>query len=77
MIDAFEFVKETSPPSNSQFRLATVTSLSGSNPMIRFDGESVASSKAYKRLGSYSATVGDRVLLATISGTYVILGKVI
>ena len=30
-----------------------------------------------RRLVSYTPTVGDRVLLARISGTYVILGRVV
>ena len=77
MIDAFEFVQGASPLSNSQFRFATVDSLSGSNPIIKFDGEQTPSSKIYKRLGSYAPTKGDRVLLVSVSGTYVILGKVI
>jgi len=60
------------------FRLATVTSISSGQPMVTFDGETAESSKRYKRLSSYSSpTVGDRVMLAEIAGTYVILGKVV
>lgn len=41
-----------------------------------FDGEETASQKQYAYLDSYTPAVGDRVLLASISGTYVILGKI-
>lgn len=57
--------------------MATVYSYSSSSgTRLRFDGESSASSKYYKRLGTYTPASGDRVLLARVSGTYVILGKV-
>lgn len=51
--------------------------ISGTTGKVRFDGESTASEKQYKRLASYTPTNGDRVLLAAVSGTYVILGKII
>lgn len=45
-------------------------------PRIVFDGESVPSKKRYPYLGSYTPRGSDRVLLAVVKGTYVILGKV-
>lgn len=64
--------------SSNKYRLATVTSLSSGNPLVKFDGETAASQKLYKRLASYSSPlVNDRVLLLQISGTYIILGKVV
>ena len=41
------------------------------------DGENIASEKEYPRLASYKPVAGDRVILAKLAGTYVILGKVI
>ena len=58
------------------FRLATVTSTSG-GVSVQFDGETAPSAKKYKHLSSYTPAVGDRVLMAEIAGTYVILGKVV
>jgi hypothetical protein len=62
----------------SEYRMGTVTTLASGAPMVTFDGETIASQKLYKRLASYSSpAVSDRVLLLKISGTYVILGKVV
>lgn len=77
MIDAFSFINETQQEQEPAFKLATVTIASGSNFKIKFDGEEVESQKIYKRLSTYSPQKGDRVLLAVISGTYVVLGKVV
>jgi len=49
---------------------------SGGEPAILFDGEDTPSGKTYKRLGSYTPVAGDRVLLARVAGTYVILGSI-
>ena len=57
-------------------RLATVTSTSG-GISVQFDGEPAPSAKNYKCLANYSPAVNDRVLLIKVSGTYVILGKVV
>lgn len=43
-------------------------------PSILFDGEQTPSGKTYKCLGSYHPIAGDRVLLARVSNTYVVLG---
>lgn len=61
-------------PAQSPFKLATVTSASG---QIRFWGEDTPSSKTYKRLKSYTPTVGDTVVLARVNSSYVILGAII
>lgn len=39
-------------------------------------GETEPTTKRYKRLGSGSLTAGARVLVAKVSGTYVILGRI-
>lgn len=55
------------------YKLGTVVS----GNKIQFDGEDVPSEKQYMRLGSYTFSEGDRVILAVTGRTYVILGKVI
>lgn len=75
---AQEFIGMNAAGEQKVFKLATVTALfspSGS-PKIKFDGESTASEKKYSYLASYTPTVNDRVLLASVGGTYVILGKI-
>lgn len=62
----------------SDSKLGTVTAFtSGTGTRVRIDGEDSATQKRYMRLSSYTPTVGDRVMLVQISGTYVIIGKVI
>ncbi len=60
----------------AEFALATVTSVTG-GLFLRFDGEAEARQKSYKRLGQYTPAVSDRVLVAKMSGTYVVLGEVV
>ena len=62
----------------SEYKMGTVTTLASGAPMVTFDGEATASQKLYKRMASYSApAVNDRVLLLSISGTYIIIGKIV
>lgn len=61
----------------SAFRMAVVTAIQDGRPVIRFSGETKPSQKPYKRLDAYNPTVGDKVILAKLSGSYVILGKVV
>lgn len=59
------------------FSLGTIDSnYSSGKPRIQFDGESSPSGKGYPYLSSYSPTGGDRVLIANIAGTHVVLGKI-
>ena len=44
---------------------------------IKVEGEAAARQSSHKRLAAYAPAVGDRVLLARISGTFVVLGKVV
>ena len=60
------------------FRLGKIDpSYSSGRPKIVFDGETTASTKQYPYLAPYAPTAGDRVLLAKVAGSYVIMGKVI
>lgn len=59
-------------------RFATVHQVTSTGVKVIFNGETVASTKAYKKLASYNNPVmGDKVALIQISGTYFILGKII
>jgi hypothetical protein len=78
--NASELLEQTANPElKSAFRIGTVTELF-TTPLftakIKFDGEEVASEKQYSYLASYSPIVNDRVIMATIAGTYIILGNI-
>jgi hypothetical protein len=59
------------------YRMAVVDNITGNRPYIRFYGENTASQKPYKYLQSYTPVAGDKVLVARVAKTYVILGKVV
>lgn len=48
----------------------------GTGVTILIDGESEPTTKNYMWLAPYRPSVGDRVLIAEVSGSYVILGKI-
>ena len=60
-----------------EFYLATVAAVSSGRASLTFDGETTATQKYYRHLASYSPTAGHRVLVVKISGTFVILGRVV
>lgn len=61
----------------TQLLLATVGEYDGvSGSTLIFDGTDTPSTKRYKRATSFTLASGNRVLVAKISGTYVILGKI-
>ena len=77
MIDNI-FAPEHGQKQPQEIKLGTVTSVSSGRVKVLFDGEATAGDKLYRRLVSYSSpTVNDRVLLLRISGTYIILGKIV
>ncbi len=62
---------------SSSFKLGMVTELFNNGAAkVKFDGEDTASEKQYAYLAGYKPAVNDRVLLAIVSGTYVILDKI-
>lgn len=77
-MNAEEFVRLISKLQKTEkpFSIGTVGSVSGLKATIQFDGEGSASSKYYPSLAPYTPTGGDRVLVANIAGTHVILGKI-
>ena len=74
--DFFKVINDQQP--GSTMMMATVASLfENGDPKLKFDGDTTTSEKHYAYLSSYTPTEGDRVILAAISGTFVILGSVI
>ena len=74
MIEAQDLIQ--AEPEESSFRIGVVVELFPNNTAkITFDGEDSASQKQYAYLNDYTPTVGDRVLLAAVASTYVILGR--
>ena len=64
-------------PGNTKLLIATVGDYNNSTgTTLIFDGTNAATTKRYKRVGSASLTAGTRVLVAKISGTYLILGQI-
>lgn len=64
-------------PGITKLLLATVGDYNSSTgTTLIFDGTDTATTKRYKRVGSSSLTAGSRVLVAKISGTYLILGQI-
>lgn len=59
------------------FALGTIQAgyVSG-KPRVKFDGEEETSLKGYNFLTTYTPVSGDRVLLAKMSGSYVIMGSI-
>lgn len=60
----------------AELYLATVVSYSSSTGVkIRLDGEETGMEKSYKRLYGTSYSAGQRVLVAKMSGTYIVIGR--
>ena len=78
MITAEEFVFEIdNKEEQKNFKLGVVAELfDNKTAKVQFDGEDIPSEKQYAYLESYKPTKDDRVLLASLGGTYVVLGKV-
>lgn len=62
----------------SVFRLGQIDpNYSGGRPGIVFSGELKVSSKKYPYLSSYTPKANDKILLARVGSSYIILGKII
>lgn len=57
--------------------ILTATVVSISPFKVQFDGEDTASSRVYKRLESYSPTIGDKVVFIYQNSLYLCMGKVV
>lgn len=78
MITADELVQMTEQEEKSPFKLGTVVGLfENGAAKVQFDGEEEPSEKEYAHSGNYSPVVGDRVLLAKVKGTYVVMNSII
>jgi hypothetical protein len=58
------------------FLMGTVESITN-GLFVKLDGEAEARTKSFKRCSTYTPAVGHRVLIAKISGTYVVLDRVV
>lgn len=77
MITAEELIQIAKPNQQNPFKLATVVGLfDNGTAKIQFDGETEPSEKEYAYFSSYRPVVGDRVLLAKVGGTYVIMNSI-
>nr|DAY51561.1 MAG TPA: hypothetical protein [Caudoviricetes sp.] len=61
---------------DTSYRLASITAIDSGGVSVQFEGENTASDKAYTVVQSYYPTLGDRVVMLNISGTYIVLGSV-
>lgn len=58
--------------------LGTVSEyIEGEGVQIIIDGEETSTIKTYKFLSSYKPEINDRVLIEEISGSYVVIGKIV
>jgi hypothetical protein len=63
---------------SGQLLLATVgTSIDGQGSTLRIDGDSATGSQRYRKISGQSLAAGDRVLVAQVGGSYVIIGKIV
>ena len=63
---------ETQEPQKKVHQLATVQNVYSDGITLIFDGETIASTKRYKRNASVTFSTGDRVKVCAISGTYLV-----
>nr|DAY79179.1 MAG TPA: hypothetical protein [Caudoviricetes sp.] len=76
-LEKYEGMEEAVGDKKASYRMAKVTAVTNGRPYITFNGELKQSGKPYKYLASYTPAQGDYVLVAVVSGTHVILGKVV
>lgn len=73
------YTQQTAPETsaNKPVKLATVMALGANNTVqVRFDGESVTSTKYYPCLATYTAALSDRVALLPSGTTLLVIGAV-
>lgn len=69
------FYDQQEAQTNEQIILAKVTAISGQQAKLQIDGSNI--DRLYKIMYTgASIAVNDRVLVAKISGSYVVLGKI-
>lgn len=71
------FYPGESEATGGQLQLAVIDSITTAGTTLILDGQSTAGAKRYKTLRTGTTLrAGDRVLVAKLSGTYVVLGKI-
>lgn len=81
-ISGFTQAQTSQQSENKPFKLGTIdsayvaTSFPGTLPKVTFDGESTLSGKLYPVMSPYWPQPSDRVVLAPVGNTYLILGPV-
>lgn len=73
IIQTYQEEQKIKQPKASAFAFAKVVSSGTSGVMVRFDGESANSSKAYRRNTDATFTAGQRVLMMKVDGEYIVL----
>ncbi len=61
---------------NGEFKFAVVKSANADGVVVQFEDDQTPSPKKYTRLQSCNCIAGERVLMAPISGSYVVIGVV-
>jgi hypothetical protein len=78
MLNAQDYLKDTHKTQGSQFAIGTISQgYSSGRPSVTFDGDDASTVKQYPYLSGYTPVSGDRVLMALVSGSYVILGRLV
>ena len=62
-------------PKDSPWKIATIATVVTGGATVKLGGEDTATSKVYKCNANYTPVAKDRVLMAWLSGTGVILCK--
>lgn len=71
------FWNETGGGVSGQLLLATVgASSDGLGTTLKIDGDSSAGTQRYRKISGQSLSAGDRVLVAQVGGSYVIIGSI-
>jgi hypothetical protein len=79
-MDPVSFLEIVSPNKGDPivFKIGTIpATYTSGRPTVKFDGESAASVRLYAYLSSYTPAANDRVLIALVGHSGVILGKII
>lgn len=63
--------------SSTPLMIATVADYSSNGSTLYLPGSSEPTTKRYKRISGLTIATNDRVLVAKISGTYVIIGRIV
>lgn len=75
--ELIETQQSAAPETPPAFRMGRVSgTFTNGTARVVFDGEDIASGKQYAYLAGYMPNNGDRVLLASVAGTYIVMGKV-